>query len=97
MERSASKDTSMVGGRSAARGLLVRAVWLAVVFAVAHLLGLREWTSALLEGSKSSALERIGCSTYLFFYAAVVLVAPTLAVAAGVLAAWDAVGRRMNG
>jgi hypothetical protein len=93
MERCASKDTSMVGRPSAASELLVRAVWLAVIFAIAHLLGLRQWTSALLQGSKCGILERVGCSAYLFFYAAVVLIAPTLAIAAGLLVAWEAVLR----
>lgn len=49
--------------------------------------------SALLEGSKSSLIERIGCVTYLFLYGSFVMLVPTHLIAALMLVAWKALER----
>jgi hypothetical protein len=102
MERCAHTNSPMVDAcdgavrntSAAQKGLAKRAVVLAALFGIAHSLGLREWTSALMEGAKSGHMERIGCSVYLFLYGSAVFVAPTLAIAAILLIIWDALGRR---
>ena len=92
MESSVRTNSTMVDTRPLPmwRELLRRAILLAVLYGIAHLIGLREWTSALLEGSKCSLTERIGCCIYLFLYGSVVWVMPTLVIAALLLALWDA-------
>lgn len=105
MERSTHENPTMVNvsngspkrARTAQSELVLRAALLATAFAIAHLAGLREWVSALLEGSTSSLLERIGCSVYLFFYGSVLFIAPVLAIASLLLTMWDALSRRAKG
>ena len=95
---SAAREPSALGRRCPPmwRELTQRAVWLAAAFGIAHFLGLREWTCALLEGASSSPLERIGCVVYLFLYGSFFLVAPTLVIAALLLTIWDAFGRTVQ-
>lgn len=95
MERSKSTNSKMVDARSLhiRKELVRRAVWIAILYSTAQLLGLREWTSALLEGGKCSLLDRIGCILYLLLYGGVVWVAPALVIAVLLLAIWDGFSR----
>ena len=64
------------------RGLLVRALLIALAFEVVHALGWRDETR-FLSGTPGSA--RLGI-LYVFLYFAFVLIAPALVLAGGVLA-----------
>jgi hypothetical protein len=65
------------------------AVLICVVFAVAHLFGLREFTSVLNGTTGSTELgwqvSAVLGVTYIFFYLAFVLLTPTLLLAAAIL------------
>jgi hypothetical protein len=69
-----------------------RAVVIGLAYAVAHGCGLRQFTS-LLSGTTGSAelswaVSSVFGVTYVLLYLAFVLLAPTLLLAAGLLAAW---------
>ncbi len=100
MERCARENSATTHSNRAvrhsstpARELARRAIWLAAIYCTAHLLGLRGYVSALLEGSKSSLIERIDCVTYLFLYGSFVMLVPTLLIAALMLVAWNRLRR----
>ncbi|MEN6415853.1 MAG: hypothetical protein ABFD49_04900 [Armatimonadota bacterium] len=99
MERSAKKnslitkaivtDPRFLGALTPVqRELARRAVWLAVLYGIAQVAGLREWTSALLKGSAASTLERFLCMAYLFLYGSFIFVVPVLVIAVLLLIAW---------
>ena len=74
-------------GFFSARYFATRAAGLCVLFALAHLCGLREYTTLLsgtVEGADMRTSMILG-SIYLLLYFAAVLVAPVLALAAGIL------------
>lgn len=74
------------------RELMRRAMWLAILYGVAQVAGLREWTSALLKGSAASTLERVLCMVYLLLYGSFVFVVPILVIATLLLIAFDSLG-----
>lgn len=84
-------------GRSAARPLLIAALVMATLFAGAHLLGLRAYT-AILSGTAppgASGGEAVALGlVYVILYFAAVIVAPILAIAAGLSWAAAKLGRR---
>ncbi|MGD1083357.1 MAG: hypothetical protein ABSA47_01245 [Verrucomicrobiota bacterium] len=72
------------------RGFVLRAIFIAAAFAVAHLAGLRDYTS-VLAGTVGPASAGLGISiflgaAYLFLYMAFVILAPVLLLAAAILA-----------
>lgn len=80
------------------RGLLVRALVLAAIFAVLHLAGLRSQTSVLCatmqeEGSRQF-WGAFAAAAYIVTYLLAVVVAPILAIAAGLLVLWNRSGGR---
>lgn len=77
------------------RGFLVRALLIAVAFAVVHVLGWREETRFLSGTPASASLGAI----YAFIYFGFVLIAPTLVLAAGIFAVLErlACGRDEEG
>ena len=80
------------------RGMLLRAAALVVVFGICHVAGLRQYTAVLSGsspgGTQPGALEAVLGGAYVAAYLASVIVAPILAIAAGLL--W-AVCRLMGG
>lgn len=77
-------------------GFLLRALVLAVAYALCELAGLREYTTFL---SGTAAGGRWGTSvvwgmTYIFVYLGVVLLAPILVIAAALLHVWQRFARR---
>ncbi len=80
------------------RGMLLRAAVLVIVFGICHVAGLRQYTTALSGsspgGTQPGALEAVLGGAYAAAYLALVIVAPILAIAAGLL--W-AVYRLMGG
>ena len=73
------------------KGFLIRAAIICGVFAICHLLGLREYTSVLCGTPPSGWMSReMGAFfglLYILLYFAVVLVVPVLVIGAGVFAA----------
>jgi hypothetical protein len=68
------------------------AIYVAIIFAIAHLCGLREFTSILngTTGSVGMSRERttfLG-STYVILYLAFILIVPTFLLTAVILLAW---------
>jgi len=88
----------LVGARRAeflsARDLLQRAAAVSVLFLLAHLAGLREFTSALNGTTGSAAVDaKLGAflaAVYILLYLAFVILVPVLVLAAAILA----IGRR---
>ena len=81
-------------------GFFVRAAGLLVFFAVAHAIGLREWTCMISgtvpQNAFGNNLDRYLAVTYLVFYLGAFIVAPILTIAAGifyVLQRWTGRGR----
>lgn len=75
------------------RGLLVRALVLAAIFAALHLAGLRSQTSVLCATLQEEGGRQFwgifGAAAYIVTYLLAVVVAPILALAAGLLAGWN--------
>jgi len=76
------------------RYLVIRALMLGVLFFLAHLAGLREYT-AFLSGT-AAGQTTMGWSVfygtvYIVLYLGVVVLAPILAIAAGLLVLWEKV------
>lgn len=74
------------------------AALICVVFAIAHLLGLREFTSVLNGTTGSVAMDwqmaaALGVA-YILLYLAFVLLVPTMILAAVILALWQRTRRR---
>ncbi len=67
------------------RGLLFRAALWSLAFGVAHLFGLRTYTSLLSGTGSLSPLESVYGAIYLVLYAGFVTLIPTLLIAAGLL------------
>ena len=81
-----------------AKDFVRHAVLICVVFALAHLSGLREFTSVLNGTTGSVAMDwqtaaALGV-TYILLYLAFVLLVPTMILAAVILALWQRVRRR---
>ena len=76
------------------RGFLVRAVALAVVFAICHAAGLREHTAVLSGTIEAQPLQVTLGVVYVCAYLGFVLAAPALVIAAIVFAALTALRRR---
>lgn len=81
------------------RGLVLRALYLALLFGIVHLLGLREYTT-FLSGTParqtSLTLTAILGSIYALTYLAAILIAPILVIAAGILKLWQYFRERLN-
>jgi len=75
------------------RGLLLRAVVLVLLFAVAHLAGLREHTGVFSGGAVGALPAALG-ATYAVLYLAAVVVAPVLVLAALLLLGFVLLARR---
>ncbi len=67
------------------RGLLFRAALWSLAFGVAHLFGLRTYTSLLSGTGSLSPLESVFGAIYLVLYAGFVTLIPILLIAAGLL------------
>lgn len=78
------------------RELLIRAVWLTIIYGAAQLAGCRQWTLALLQGASAGSLERIGCMTYLFLYGCFVFLVPILVISTLLLTIWEALGSKIR-
>jgi hypothetical protein len=68
------------------RGMLLRAGLLVVIYALFHVLGWREHVSAVYATSSARPVAAVAGILYALSYFALVLLAPILAVAAGILA-----------
>ncbi|MBT7165291.1 MAG: hypothetical protein HN904_21105 [Victivallales bacterium] len=68
---------------SHARRFLRDAVVLSVLFLIAHLLGLRQYTSVLSGTASFGSLQRLGGVVYLALYSLFVVCVPVLVIAAG--------------
>ena len=72
-----------------ARGLLIRAGWLAAVFLLCHIFGLREYTGVLSGTYPTAGILAVPLAVLGFFYAVLYLAfavaVPILLVAAGVM------------
>jgi hypothetical protein len=70
-------------------GLTIRAVELAIPFVVAHLLGLRRFTSVLCGTMETGEPARMLCAlaglVYVLLYLGATVISPTLAIGAGLL------------
>jgi hypothetical protein len=74
------------------RGLIVRAIYLVLLFGIVHLLGLREYTTFLsgtVARQTSLTTTAILGSVYALSYLAAILIAPILVMAAGLLKLWQ--------
>ena len=73
------------------KGLLLRAVLLAIPFALYQVLGIRDYTTLLSGTLHAGSLLRCQalCATYLVFYFMAVLGSPILLIAAALLAGWE--------
>src|ERR1044071_9230864 len=74
------------------KDLIKRAILITIVFTIAHLAGLKEFTT-VLNGTMGSIQLGFGISaflglSYIFLYLALVLLVPILALAAAMLLAW---------
>jgi hypothetical protein len=74
------------------KDLVKRAILITIVFGIAHLAGLKEFTT-VLNGTMGSVQLGFGISaflglSYIFLYLAFVLVVPILLLAAAILSAW---------
>jgi len=71
------------------------AVLIVVLFAIAHVFGLREYTSMISGTMASPSLGAETCTLlamiYLVFYFGAVVLAPVLLIAAGLLLLWEKV------
>ena len=76
---------------SHARRFLRDAVVLSVLFLIAHLLGLRQYTSVLSGTASCGSLRRLGGIMYLTFYFLFVVCVPVLVIAAGLARALETV------
>lgn len=75
------------------RGLLIRALVLASLFAALHLAGLRSYTSILCATMPDAgAMQKVDAflaASYIIAYLLAVVLAPVLAIAAALLAVWN--------
>jgi len=75
------------------RGLLIRALVLASLFAALHLAGLRSYTSILCATMPDAgAMQKVDAflaASYIIAYLLAVVLSPVLAIAAALLAAWN--------
>ena len=69
--------------RSQARRFLLGAGTMAVPFLIAHLLGLRQYTSVLSGTASFGTLQRVGGALYLALYGLFVVCVPVWVIAAG--------------
>ena len=66
--------------------LLRYALCLAILFGLAHVLGWRHYTSVLAGAAPFPAHQQLMGTIYLILYATVIILAPILAIASGLLA-----------
>ncbi len=78
------------------RGFLLRALVLAVAYALCELAGLREYTTFLSGTAAGGRWEAsvVWGMTYIFVYLGFVLLAPILVIAAALLHVWQRFARR---
>ena len=86
--------TSLPRANSPIRWLLLRAVIWTVAFAVAHVFGLRSYTSVLSGIAPFGSAACWGGVVYLVLYGGLVIGVPILVIAAGLIHAWDRVTAR---
>lgn len=75
--------------RSLAWAFLVRAGELSVVFLVAHLLGLKQYTAVLSGTAAFGVLQQLGGFVYIVFYGLFVVGVPVLLIAAALAKGLD--------
>ncbi len=78
------------------RGLLLRALYLVLLFGIVHFAGLREYTTFLFgtpAGPESFRLKLLLGSIYILTYLGAAIIAPILVLAAAILKLW----RRFTG
>lgn len=82
--------------RSGPRRLVARALLLATLFALLHLLGWRRYAAVLSGTTAVDAAALLRGTAYVLFYGCAVFVSPVLALAAIILSCWNGLRRRVE-